>query len=350
MLLKELTEAVGPSGFEDEIRDVIRTHATRYADHIFTDSLGSLYCEVHGANTGPRVMLDAHMDEVGLMIVRVDGDGLLRFRAIGGIDPRVLLSKPVRVGPHRVWGVIGWKPVHFTPRAERSKVPGIEDLYIDIGARDDREARQVVQPGDVAVFATAFEPFGDGCAKAKSFDDRVGCAVLLEVLKARPLLPITAVFTVQEEIGLRGAEVAAKRVKPDIAIALEGTVCYDVAGTPSYGEGTKLGGGPAFTVYDSRTVADRRFLDFMIRVAEKHHIPYQLRRVKGGSNDFGAIQVSGRGVMGGSISVPVRYIHAPVQIISMDDYHATVRMVLALLQEIAEGGFTPPAGSGGMKA
>jgi putative aminopeptidase FrvX len=340
VLLKRLTEAVGPSGFEDDVRDVIRAEVAPYVDRMYTDPLGSLYCERTGRTDRPRVMLDAHMDEVGLMIVRVEDDGLLRFRSLGGLDPRVLMSKPVRVGPNGIWGVIGWKPVHFVDRSERTTVPGIEHLYIDIGARDRQSALVAVQPGDIAVFATEYEPFGDNCAKAKSFDDRVGCAVLIEALREPADLPLTAVFTVQEEIGLRGAQVAAQRVQPDIAIALEGTVCYDVAGAPSHGEGTRLGHGPAFTVYDSRTIADQRFLEFMISVAERHDIPYQLRRVKGGSNDFGAIQVTGRGVIGGAISVPVRYIHAPVQVISLDDYQWTIRLVRAILQEIAHGSWT----------
>jgi putative aminopeptidase FrvX len=340
VLLKRLTEAAGPSGFEDEVRNLIREEVAPYVQRVTTDALGSLYCERESRKARPRVMLDAHMDEVGLMVVRIDDDGLLHVRPIGGIDPRVLLAKPVLVGPQRRWGVIGCKPVHFLDKEERAAAPRIEQLYVDIGARDRREAVEVVSPGDVAVFATAYEPFGDGMAKAKSFDDRVGCAVLIEVLREHVDLPLTAVFTVQEEIGLRGAQVAADRVQPDIAIAVEGTVCYDVVGAPSHGEGTRLGHGPAFTVHDRRTLADLRFLDFMRSVAEKYDIPYQLRRVKGGSNDFAAIQVSGRGVVGGAISVPVRYIHAPVQVISLDDYRWTVQLVTAILKEIEAGAWS----------
>lgn len=340
MLLKTLTEAMGPSGFEDEIRDAIRGELSTSGYPMYTDVLGSLYVENGSTQSGPRVMLDAHMDEVGLMIVHIEENGLLRFRPLGGIDPRVLVSKPVRIGTDKRYGVIGAKPIHLQSPEERTKPLSIHQLYIDIGARDKKDAEQAVKLGDVCIFATRYEEIGDNCAKAKSFDDRVGCAILVETLKQKYDLPIVGAFTVQEEVGLRGATAAGYRVAPDIAIALEGTVCFDVVGAPSHGQSTILGAGPALTVQDSQTIADRRFLEFMMSVAEKHNIPYQLRRVKGGSNDFGAIHKTRNGVIGGGISVPVRYIHAPAQIISLDDYQNAIRLVDALLRAISEGGFT----------
>jgi endoglucanase len=274
------------------------------------------------------------------MVVHVEDNGLLKFRAIGGIDPRVLISKPVRIGDNKVPGVIGMKPIHLQDHDEQHRVPTLTQLYIDIGAKNREDALSAVQPGDVAMFATPFETIGVRAMKAKSFDDRIGCAVLVETLKKPRKLPFFAAFTVQEEVGLRGAAAAAYRLAPDIAIALEGTVCADVGGAPGHTEATKLGGGPAFTVQDGHTIADKRFLDFMISVAEKHNIPHQLRRVKGGSNDFGAIHKSREGVIGGGISVPVRYIHAPSQIASIDDYEHTIALVDAILNEIEAGGFT----------
>ncbi|MBX5437391.1 MAG: M42 family metallopeptidase [Alicyclobacillaceae bacterium] len=340
MLLKRLTEAMGPPGFEDDIREVIRAEAKPFADRCDTDVLGNLICEKGAGNPGVRVMVDAHMDEVGLMIVHVEDNGLLRFRALGGIDPRVLVSKPVRIGRDGRPGVIGAKPVHLQSQEERGKPLKMEQLYIDIGARDKDDALAVVQPGDVAVFATECETIGDGCVKAKSLDDRIGCAVLLEILKRTYRLPLFAVFTVQEEIGLRGAGPAAHRIRPDVAISVEGTVCFDVVDAPGHGQATVLGRGPAFTVQDGRTLADRRFLEFLIAVAEKYNIPYQLRRVKGGSNNFAAIQRTREGVAGGAISVPVRYIHAPAQIASLDDYEHTIRLLDAVLREIEAGAWT----------
>ncbi len=340
MLLKKLTEAMGPSGFEDEIRNVIREEVTPHVDNHYTDVLGTLICEKGVNKNGPRVMLDAHMDEVGLMIVHVEENGLLRFRPLGGIDPRVLVSKPVQIGSQKRFGVIGAKPIHLQSPEERTKPLSLKQLYIDIGAKDKDDALSAVKLGDVAMFTTKYEEIGDNCAKAKSFDDRVGCAVLVETLKAQFDLPLFGAFTVQEEIGLRGAGPVAYRLQPDIAIALEGTVCFDVADAPGHGQCTIMGNGPALTVHDRQTIANRRFLEFMMSVAEKYSIPYQLRRVKGGSNDYGAIHKVREGIVGGGISVPVRYIHAPAQLISLDDYQNTIRLVSAILTELAKGGFT----------
>ncbi len=340
MLLKKLTEAAGPSGFEDEIRNVIRAEVEPHVDSLYTDVLGSLIAEKGIEQSGPRVLLDAHMDEVGLMIVHIEDNGLLKFRALGGVDPRVLVSKPVQIGADKRYGVIGAKPIHLQSATERTKPLKMEQLYIDIGARDKEDAKKYVKPGDFAVFATRYGEIGDRAAKAKSFDDRVGCGVLIETLKKSYKVPIIGSFAVQEEIGLRGAQAVAHRVRPDIAIALEGTVCFDVVDAPGHGQGTVMGNGPAFTVQDGQTIADRRFLDFLISVAEKNDIPYQLRRVRGGSNDFGVIHKTHEGVVGGGISVPVRYIHAPAQIISLDDYHHTIQLVDAVLHAIADGAWS----------
>jgi len=340
LLLKKLTEAMGPSGFENEIRNVIRAEVESLVDKSYTDVLGSLLCEKNIDAAGPKVMLDAHMDEVGLMIVHAEDSGLLKFRALGGVDPRVLVSKPVHIGSSKRHGVIGSKPIHLQSPDERTKPLKLDQLYIDIGAKDKSDALAAVKLGDVAVFTTVYEEIGERAAKAKSFDDRVGCGALIEVLRDAPNLPLYAAFTVQEEVGLRGATTAAYRLQPDIAIALEGTVCFDVVGAPGHGQSTIMGAGPALTVQDGQTLADRRFLEFMMSVAEKHNIPYQMRRVKGGSNDYGSIHKVREGIIGGAISVPVRYIHAPAQIISLDDYDNTIRLTKAVLAEIAEGGFS----------
>ncbi|QQE76804.1 M42 family metallopeptidase [Alicyclobacillus sp. SO9] len=345
MLLKQLTEAMGPSGFEDEIRDVIWRRVKDSVDALYTDVLGSLITEKSTSSQGPKVMLDAHMDEVGLMIVHIEDSGLLRFRAVGGVDPRILVSKPVAIGADRIMGVIGAKPIHLQKPDERRQPLGFHQLYIDIGAVDKEDANRVVQPGDVAVFTTKYGEIGDNCAKGKSFDDRVGCGILTEVLQDSYALPLIGAFTVQEEVGLRGATAVAHRVQPDIAIALEGTICFDVVDAPGHGQGTILGHGPAFTVFDGLTIADKRFLDFMVSIAQKNDIPYQFRRVRGGSNDFGSIHQTRNGVVGGAISVPVRYIHAPAQIISLDDYQNSIRLVKAILHELAAGAWTDAAAS-----
>jgi len=340
MLLKELTECSGPSGFEGEVRDLIRQEAAPFAERMYTDALGSLIIETNMHAPGPRVLVSAHMDEVGLMVVGFTSDGLLRFRPIGGVDHRILVAKSVRVGKDKRFGVIGSKAVHLQERGERDVPLKLEQLFIDIGARSEEQARKYVEEGDFAVFTTAYEEMGDGRAKAKSFDDRVGCAIALETLKMKFNLPIVYAFTVQEEIGLRGAGPVAYKVKPDLAFVLEGTVCSDVVGTPAHGEGTRLGGGPALSVVDRKTIVHRSMLDFLIDVAREHNITYQLRRVLGGANDAGAIHLTAMGILSAAISVPTRYIHAPSQQVSLADVADSQKLLVAALRRIEQGGFT----------
>lgn len=338
MLLKKLTEAMGPSGFEDEIRQVIYAEAKEYADRIYTDSLGSLIVETNTSKQGPKVLICAHMDEVSLMIVHIEDNGLLRFRPIGGVDPRILVSKPVHIGRNKVPGVIGAKAIHLQTQSEREKPIPMDQMYIDIGAKNKEEAEKLVKPGDCAVFATQYQEIGYRRAKAKSFDDRVGCAVMLETFKKTFAIPVVFAFTVQEEIGLRGVGPVAYNVNPDIALVLEGTICFDVVGAPGHGMGTVMGQGPALSVIDSSTVYNRDFLEHMMQVAQSSEIPYQLRKVGGGGNDAGRIHTARGGILTGTISMPTRYIHAPSQMISLDDYENTIRLVEAFLRSVERGG------------
>ncbi|MCY0901178.1 MAG: M42 family metallopeptidase [Firmicutes bacterium] len=338
MLLKRLTEASGPSGFEGEVRDLIRTEAAPYADRMYTDALGSLIVETGLDKPGPRVLVAAHMDEVALMVVGFTANGLLRFRPIGGVDLRILVAKSVRVGKAKLYGVIGAKAVHLQEAGEREKPLALEQLFIDIGAVSEAQAKEHVQAGDIAVFTTEYEEMGDGRAKAKAFDDRVGCAVLLETMRGSFDVPVVFAFTVQEEIGLRGAGPVAYRVKPDVAFVIEGTVCNDVAQAPSHAEGTRLGAGPALSVVDRKTIVGRSMLDFLLETARAGDIPVQLRRVLGGANDAGAIHLTEMGIRSGAISVPTRYIHAPSQQISLEDYANTKRLLHSVLVNIGQEG------------
>lgn len=338
MLLKRLTEAMGPSGFEDEIRQVIYEEVREYADRVYTDALGSLIVEKLGTRPGPRVMLSAHMDEVSLMIVHIEDNGLLKFRPIGGVDPRILVSKPVRIGKQKIFGVIGGKAIHLQTQSEREKPIGLEQMYIDIGASNKEEAERAVSPGDLVVFSTEYQEIGDRRAKAKSFDNRVGCGVLIETLKKSFDVPVIYAFTVQEEIGLRGAGPVAHRVNPDISLILEGTVCFDVIDAPGHGMGTVLGNGPAVSVMDSSTIANRKMLEHLVQAAESAQIPYQYRRVAGGGNDAGRVHLARGGILTGVVSVPTRYIHAPSQMISLEDYENTIRLVEAFLRSVERGG------------
>ncbi|MGZ4123534.1 MAG: M42 family metallopeptidase, partial [Tumebacillaceae bacterium] len=287
----------------------------------------------------PKVMLCAHMDEVSLMISHIDANGLLQFRHIGGIDDRILISKPVLIGDNKIPGVIGAKPIHHQHAGERSQPIPLEKLRIDIGASTREEALRYVRPGDVAIFATTYEEIGYRTAKSKSFDDRVGCAIMVETLKKSFEIPVTYVFAVQEEIGLRGATVAAYRVQPDISLVLEGTIASDLPGTPEHTLATELGKGPALSVIDGGTVYDRSFLQHLMQVADENAIPYQVRRTTAGGNDTGKIHISREGVLSSAISVPTRYIHAPSQLINLDDYENSIALVEAFLRSVEQGRF-----------
>lgn len=340
MLLKRLTEAMGPSGYEDEIRQVIYEEIREHADRVYTDVLGNLIAEKNMDRPGPKVMLCAHMDEVALMISSVDANGLLQFRHVGGIDDRILVAKPVRIGKNRINGVIGSKPPHHQAPEERRKPIPLDNLRIDIGASTREEALRYVKPGDVAIFATEYEEIGVRVAKSKSFDDRVGCAVMIETLKKNFDLPLVCGFAVQEEIGLRGAGPLAYRVQPDIALVLEGTLASDLPGTVAHGRATEMGKGPALSLMDSSSIHNRKFIDHMVQVAEANSIPYQFRNTIAGGNDAGRIHISRTGVLSGVVSVPTRYIHAPSQLISLDDYENTILLVEKFLQSVEQGGLT----------
>lgn len=338
MLLKKLTESFGPSGFEGEIRQVIYEEVKSYTDKISTDALGSLIVETNPAADGPRILLAAHMDEVGLVVVHIEDNGLLRFRALGGVDARILVAKVVYIGAAKIVGVIGAKAIHLQEPDERTRPLTEHQLYIDIGAASRSEAEACVQIGDPVVFATKYEEIGANRAKAKAFDDRVGCAVLVETIKKQFALPLTFAFTVQEETGLRGAGPVAFRCKPDLAIIVEGTVCNDVADTPTHAEATTLGAGPALSVVDGKTIAHAKFREFIQQVGKEAGIPTQLRRTVGGANDAGVIHLTEMGIISAAISVPTRYIHSPAQMIHLHDYKNAVLLIETLLRRLEKGG------------
>jgi len=336
VLLARLSEALGVSGDEGAVRDLILEEVRPYIDAYRVDPMGNLLV-VKGRNKrGPRVMLAAHMDEVGLMITKIEKNGLLRFAKVGGIDDRVLLGKRVRVGPDGVPGVIGGKPIHLD-RKSRS-VPRAEDLVIDIGATSKEAAEKVVRPGHYAGFDTAFGEFGPGCWKGKAFDDRAGCALLIEILKGEYDFPLYGAFTVQEEVGLRGAGVAAYALEPDVALVLEGTTCADIPGTEPHGQSTRLGQGPALTAMDRTVIPPRWLTGLLVEAAERRNIPYQWKRTTLGGTDAGRIHISRAGVPTAVVSVPCRYIHSPCAVMSRADFEAARDLVRGFLQDVSEGG------------
>lgn len=338
MLLKRLSEAFGPSGKEHEVRALLSEELKSHVDELKTDRLGNLIAIKRGKAAGPKVMLAAHMDEVGLMVVGINSQGLLQFRKVGGIDDRVLVSKQVLVGKNKINGVIGAKAIHLQKRQERSQVIPHDAMYIDIGARSKEEAQKYVNIGDYAVFATQFAEFGDGYYKGKAFDDRTGCAVLAEILKRDYQIPVYGTFTVQEEVGLRGAGVAAYTVEPDMAIVLEGTTCSDIPETKEHGYCTTLGEGPAITIMDASVITNKKMVAKLFELADQHSIPVQIKRSITGGSDAGRISQSKGGVPTVVVSVPCRYIHSPVSVCKKTDLDFTIKLVDLFLKSI-EGGF-----------
>lgn len=336
MYLKELTAIPGVSGDETRVREFILDKIKENCDEIITDSIGNLICKISGTGeSAKKVMVAAHMDEVGLIVSKIESDGFLKFKSVGGIDPRVMISKKVRIGEKGVSGVIGAKAIHLQKKAERETVPKESDLYLDIGAKDQEDALNYVALGDYCVFDSDYVEFGDGFIKAKALDDRLGCACLISLAQAKERYPfdLYLVFTVQEEVGLRGARVAANRICPDIAIVLEGTTCSDVHGTEEKDYSTVAGGGAALSIIDRSTYYDKALTRALYDTAKKHGIPVQYKQTATGGNDAGAIHVAAGGVKTAAISVPARYIHSPSSVIQKSDYEAVKRLIHTFLRE-----------------
>lgn len=332
-LLERLCNVVAVSGDEGEVRKIVLEEIKPYADEVKVDALGNVLVTRFGrARKRLRVMLDAHMDEVGFMIVAEDGEGIYRFEEVGGLDVRHLVGKQVLVGRERIPGVIGAKPIHLMSTDERIKKVPIESLRIDLGPGGKAKV------GDRAGFATRFRRVGPSIM-SKSIDDRIGVATLIELVKHSPSnIDLCAAFTVQEEIGLRGAKVAAYYFHPDLAIAIDSTPARDLPvfdGGENMTYNTKLGLGPAIYIVDGSTVHDPRLVRFLQKIAEAEKIPYQFRQPGGGGTDAGAIQRSLAGIPTVSVSVPHRYTHSPVSISRVEDWKNTIRLLLAALKSMA---------------
>ncbi|MDR3587078.1 MAG: M42 family metallopeptidase [Desulfosporosinus sp.] len=332
MLLKSLSELNGTSGAESLVRDFLRQQIEPFVETITVDKIGNLIATKNRQLSGPKVMITAHMDEVALMVTDITSDGYLKFRPVGGIDARILVSKPVRINESLV-GVIGAKAIHLQKRRERQKALPIDQLYIDIGAKSKEDASGKVKLGDYAYFMTKCEPFGEGLYKGKSFDDRVGCAILVELLKRDYDFPLVAAFTVQEEVGLRGAKVAAYHLAPDFAIVIEGTVAADVSDCEE-GWVTELGKGPACSLLDKTALYSPKLIKWVTDLAQQKGIPLQFRRGTSGGNDAGPIHVSKAGIPTIVLSVPCRYIHTLASVISELDYTACLNLVDELLKDL----------------
>jgi len=341
MILQQLSEAFGVSGQEDAVRKIILSAIKDHATDIRIDPMGSITAFKKGTSRNrPRVMLAAHMDEIGFMVTGIGGDGLIKFTNIGGIDERILPALRVKIGENAVPGVIIWTPIH---KSSGQNTPlKVSDLRIDIGANSKDEVNGKVKLGDRIVFDSQYMEIGSKMLRGKAFDDRVGCSLLIDILQSGPYpVDILAAFTVQEEIGLRGAKVAAQRLNPDVAIALEGTTANDLPNPHAEPDdditanpACKLGDGPVLTVMDARLIVPPGLLGFLRSTATKHDIPYQLKTQPGGGTDAGAIHLTNAGVPSAVISLPCRYIHSPMAYLNRDDYENTLRLLKVALTDL----------------
>ncbi len=338
-LLRQLTEAVGVAGAEKEVRLLIRDLIADHVDEWRVDTMGNLLATKRGTGQYDlRVLVDAHMDEVGLLITDIDSGGMLKFTNAGGFDDRALLGKVVQVGPQKITGVIGARAIHLLKRNEFSKVVKIDAMRIDIGAKNKDAAGAKVKIGDYAAFVTPYEELdGSRTAIGKAFDNRAGCAALVELLRGDPFpFDLVAAFTVQEEVGLRGARVAAYAVKPDAALVLECTPAYDLPNDKDVSPNVAMCRGVSVYVMDARTIQDPKLVAHLMATADAKAIPYQVRQPGGGGTNTGAIQRAGAGLPAATLAVPGRYAHTPTMMISLDDYENLVRLADAALR-----GLTP---------
>lgn len=339
MLLKELSEVSGVSSNETEVRNLIRENIEDKVDRLWTDVMGNLIAVKGEKKEGKKILLSAHMDEVGLMITGIENNGLLNFRPVGSIDKRSLVSKPVLVGDNKIKGVIGSKAIHLQKKAERKNPIPWSSLYIDIGTTSKKESQKKINLGDYATFNTEFKKLGENYVKGKAFDDRVGCSLMIDLLEYDYDFPLYLVFSVQEEVGLRGAGRAAYEIDPDLALILESTAASDVPETEEYGYSTSLDNGPALTVIDNSVISDKEILQSLIDISKNNDIPYQIKRSNKGGTDAGEISLTKEGIPSAVISLPARYIHSPVSLASLKDYDNLKKLTKLYLQNFKEGEF-----------
>ncbi len=332
--LREICMLDGTSGDESAVRGYIMNNIT--ADEVSVDNLGNLIVFKKGRKRPKnKIMLAAHMDEVGFMVTDITEDGFLRFGAVGGIDPRVVLGRGVRF-KNGALGVVGTKATHQQSAEERKKAPDFSDMYIDIGASDGEAAEKLVSRGDTACFDSDFFSFGDGFVKGKAIDDRAGCLIMMDMINSELEYDMWFAFTVQEEVGTRGAKAASFTVEPDIALVLETTTACDIAGVGGDKRVCQLGKGCVISYMDRSTIYDKELYRLAFETAEKLGVSAQTKTVVAGGNDSGAIHVSRSGVRTCAMSVPCRYLHSPSCVIKMSDLEATKALALAMAEVCAE--------------
>ncbi len=333
--LKEFTLTNAVSGNEKAMREKVLESIKPYATDIKVDSIGNVIAFKKGtASGGKKFVISAHMDEVGFIVTDITEDGYIKFKSVGGIDPRIMLAQRVTIGDKRVPGVMGIKAVHLQSPEERKNVVKEKEMYIDIGASSKEAALSKVQKGDYVAFDSSYKELGDGVIKAKALDDRVGCALMAELIKQDYPNDIYFCFTVQEEVGIRGATIAAKRIKADVALMLEATTCADTAGSEPHEYATEFGKGPVLSIMDRGAYSDRDFNRFIEKLAKDNNIEYQYKKTSMGGNESRAFQTASLPCRTAAISMPARYIHSPVSCIKKCDMEKMYQLVKVICENI----------------
>jgi endoglucanase len=340
-LLKRLCDADGPSGFEDPVRSLMRELMEGYVDKLETDNLGTLVGIKRGKSDEPRVMLAAHMDEIGFLVRYITKEGYIKFTTLGGWMDQLLLGQRVMIKTRNgdVLGVIGCKPPHLATPEERKKLVERKEMFIDVGAKNQEEVESLgIRVGDPIVPYGPFEELAGGKAYlGKGMDDRIGCALLVKILEEigeEHPNTLFAAATVQEEVGLRGAQTSAHLVKPDVAIALEVAIAGDIPGVNPEEAQAKLGGGPVIYLLDTSLIPNLRLRDIFIDTAKEMGINYQVDIIEGGATDAGRIHLYAQGVPSIVIGVATRHIHSPIGIMSAEDFENTKNLLLAVLKKL----------------
>jgi putative aminopeptidase FrvX len=334
-LLAEICEVAGAPGYEKRIRDIVLREITPLVDEVSVDNMGNVTAIKRGKDR-KKVMIGAHMDEISFMVTHIDDAGFLRFHTLGGFDPKTLTAQRVIVhGRKDLIGVMGSKPIHVMTTEERAKLPKTTDFFIDLGMTK-AEVEKLVSVGDVVTRERKLIEMGN-CVNCKSIDNRISVFILIEALRTIGPVPydVYGVFTVQEEIGIRGAQVSTLQHQPDFGFGLDTTIAYDVPGAAAHEKITELGKGTAIKIMDASTVCDYRMVEYMKKTADKHKIQWQPEVLTAGGTDTAAIQrYSAGGSISGAISIPTRHIHQVIEMADKGDIEKSILLLQKCLEEL----------------
>lgn len=343
--LKMICETPGAPGFEEPIRSVVIDLVKPHVDDYYTDNMGNLITIKKSAlkQAKKKVMLAAHMDEIGFIITHIDKEGFLKFHTLGGFDPKTLTAQRVLVhGKRTLRGVMGTKPIHVMSAEEQKRLPKTTDYFIDLGMTK-REVEKYVEVGDPVTRESIFTEMGD-CVNSKSIDNRISVYILIETMRKLKAVPfdVFGVFTVQEELGMRGANVATHSIDPDFAIALDTTIAYDVPGAQEHEKVTSLGKGAAIKIMDASVVCDPRMVEFIKQTAISNKIPWQPEILTAGGTDTAVMQKMGKsGAISGAISIPTRYIHQVIEMASKKDILSCINLLVKTVENMDKWNWKP---------